>query len=196
MTTKNNETTMTNVLEKIEKARQSPTSEYAKAVAKWADHDFIIQAGDGPWLMEGFLKFFMALRDIAAAVEPTVPEGLPPHILDAKTVARFFGLPLEQFNVVQFGYDRLENAVAKLEGLETAQNPPNGVLNDKEHNILEALGDEKMTGEELGKRAGYPYNAAFKSSLSSLVRRGLLENKRPGYVLSKQGEDIVRTDKN
>ncbi len=54
-------------------------------------------------------------------------------------------------------------------------------LRETEENILEALGDGKLTGEELAKKAGYPFNSNFKNTLSSLVKRGLLVNDRPGY---------------
>jgi hypothetical protein len=54
-------------------------------------------------------------------------------------------------------------------------------LNETERNILEALGDATMTGEELAPKAGYECNGHFKATLSTLVKRGLLENLRPGY---------------
>jgi hypothetical protein len=54
-------------------------------------------------------------------------------------------------------------------------------LNDTEGNILEALGGDTMTGEELAKQAGYPFNSNFRSTLSRLVSRGILVNLKPGY---------------
>lgn len=54
-------------------------------------------------------------------------------------------------------------------------------LTETERNILEALGEGKLTGESLAQKAGYPCNSNFKNSLSSLVKRGLLVNDRPGY---------------
>ena len=54
-------------------------------------------------------------------------------------------------------------------------------LTEAERNILEALGEGKLKGEQLAKKAGYPCNSNFKNTLSSLVKRGLLMNDRPGY---------------
>ena len=60
-------------------------------------------------------------------------------------------------------------------------NRPMPRLTDTEQTILEALGDKKVTGEELAPLAGFPFNSNFKNTLSSLVKRGLLVNDRPGY---------------
>jgi hypothetical protein len=56
-------------------------------------------------------------------------------------------------------------------------------LNEAEQNIIEALGKATLTGEEIGKKAGYPYNSNFKTTLSNLRKRGILENKAPGYTI-------------
>lgn len=60
-------------------------------------------------------------------------------------------------------------------------------LTDTEINILEALGERKLTGETLAQDTGYPCNSNFKNTLSSLVKRGLLVNDRPGYRKPKSG---------
>jgi hypothetical protein len=59
-------------------------------------------------------------------------------------------------------------------------------LTDTESNIIEALSTNVMTGEELAVRAGYPYNSNFKSTLSSLRKRGILGNKAPGYFVEPE----------
>jgi len=59
-------------------------------------------------------------------------------------------------------------------------------LNDTEQNIIEALNTSTLTGEKLCNKAGYPYNSNFKSTLSSLRKRGILGNKSPGYFLEPQ----------
>jgi hypothetical protein len=56
-------------------------------------------------------------------------------------------------------------------------------LNDTEQNIVDAVGSDCLTGEQIAKRTGYPYNSNFKATLSSLHKRGILENMKPGYVL-------------
>src|SRR5438046_1227412 len=44
-------------------------------------------------------------------------------------------------------------------------------LTETEANILEALGNDKLTGERLSRKAGYPCNSNFKNTLASLVKR-------------------------
>ncbi len=57
-------------------------------------------------------------------------------------------------------------------------------LTDTEENILEVIGYGKMSGAQIAKGAGYPLNSNLKATLSSLRKRGILENKAPGYVVS------------
>jgi len=59
-------------------------------------------------------------------------------------------------------------------------------LNDTERNILQALGPDTMTGECLAKKAGYPFNSNFKSTLSSLRKRRILGNASPGYFVVEE----------
>jgi hypothetical protein len=54
-------------------------------------------------------------------------------------------------------------------------------LNQREQDIMDALGDRTLTAEELAKRAGYKADGYFRSLLSRLRKRGLLLNLRPGY---------------
>jgi hypothetical protein len=54
-------------------------------------------------------------------------------------------------------------------------------LNVREQDIMDALGDQRLTAEELAKRAGYKADGYFRSLLSRLRKRGLLVNLRPGY---------------
>jgi len=65
-------------------------------------------------------------------------------------------------------------------------------LNELEQAIIEALGDETLTGEELAKKAGRPYNFKFRSSLSGLRKRGILGNKKPGYFLESEYEFFLK----
>lgn len=60
-------------------------------------------------------------------------------------------------------------------------------LTDREQDIIEALGDGKLTGEEVAKTAGYEYDGHFKGTLASLVKRGVLVNDRPGYRRRQSG---------
>jgi len=65
-------------------------------------------------------------------------------------------------------------------------NDPTYVLTDTEATIIEALGTNHLTGERLAVKAGYPYNSNFKGNLSSLVKRGMLDNKT-GYFVTSRG---------
>ena len=65
-------------------------------------------------------------------------------------------------------------------------------LNDIEQDIIEALGDETLTGEGLAKEAGHPYNFKFRKSLSGLRKRDILGNKKPGYFLEAEYEYLLR----
>lgn len=53
-------------------------------------------------------------------------------------------------------------------------------LTDTEQNILEALGKDTLKGEPLLKKAGYNYSSHYKTILSGLVKRRILEK-----ILSK-----------
>jgi hypothetical protein len=65
-------------------------------------------------------------------------------------------------------------------------------INDTEQNIIEALGNETLTGEKLAKKASYPYDFKFKSSLSELRKRGILGNKAPGYFLEPKYNFLLK----
>jgi len=69
------------------------------------------------------------------------------------------------------------------------EEPPQ--LNDTDKNIIEALGTKTLIGEELAKKAGYPFNSNFKSTLSSLRKRGILGNKSPGYFVETKYQFLI-----
>lgn len=67
-------------------------------------------------------------------------------------------------------------------------------LSDTEENIIEALGTETLTAEKLAKRLKYPCNSNFKNTLSSLRKRGILDNRFPeGYFLPIDYRFLVST---
>lgn len=68
-------------------------------------------------------------------------------------------------------------------------------LTDTEDNILEALGENILTGEKLSIKAGYPYNSNFKSTLASLRKRGILGNNAPGYFVQPKYRHPLKSDK-
>jgi hypothetical protein len=65
-------------------------------------------------------------------------------------------------------------------------------LNDAERFIIEALGKKTLTGEKLAEGAGYPYNSNFKSTLAHLRKRGILDNKAPGYIIKPEYHYLLK----
>ncbi len=59
-------------------------------------------------------------------------------------------------------------------------------LNKTEKIIIEALGNETLTVEELAIKSGYEVSGYFRRTLTSLRKRGILANKRPGYYLKSE----------
>lgn len=70
----------------------------------------------------------------------------------------------------------LAEIVDRLDRIESLRMP----MSQKETDILETLVEGPMIGEKLAARAGYEYDGHKKGVLASLVRRGLIGNKRPG----------------
>jgi hypothetical protein len=64
----------------------------------WGDGKFVLGDGNGHWHYEGFVNLLQALHEAMRAVDPSIPEGLPPHCLDPEVIARFFRIPLEDMN--------------------------------------------------------------------------------------------------
>jgi hypothetical protein len=65
-------------------------------------------------------------------------------------------------------------------------------LNDSEAAILQALLESgPLLGEDLAAKAGYNYNSHFKGTLSSLRKRGIIDNTRPGYSLTDWGRSLA-----
>ena len=63
-------------------------------------------------------------------------------------------------------------------------------LNQIELNIIEALGDDTLKLEELAPRAGYEVGGYLRTTLSSLVKRGILGNRKPGYFVQPEYQSI------
>ena len=59
-------------------------------------------------------------------------------------------------------------------------------VNETEKIIIEALGDTTLTVEELAVKSGYDVSGYFRNILTSLRKRGILGNKRPGYYLKPE----------
>ena len=55
-----------------------------------------------------------------------------------------------------------------------------------ERNVVEVLGGETLTLEQLAPKAGYEVNGHFRGAVSSLCKREILGNRRPGYFVQPQ----------
>jgi len=64
-------------------------------------------------------------------------------------------------------------------------------FNTIESNIIEALGTDTLTFEQLAFKAGYEVSGYFRRTVSSLSKRGILGNKRPGYYVQPQYLKII-----
>lgn len=82
----------------------------------------------------------------------------------------------------------LREILARLAAIE-AQLAADGDarLTDREQDIIDALGDGRLTGEEVAVAAGYEYDGHLKGTLASLVKRGVLVNDHPGYRRRRSG---------
>ena len=68
--------------------------------------------------------------------------------------------------------------------------PIRGKLNDLEREIVEVLEKDTLTGEQIAARLGQDdCDGHLKGTLSSMVKRGILGNKRPGYYVICQSHD-------
>ncbi len=80
----------------------------------------------------------------------------------------------------------IETRLAVIEALLGSRSSE-ASLTEREQDILEAVAEAKLTGEELAKVSGYEYDGHFKNLLSSLVKRGILVNDHPGYRRRQSG---------
>ena len=64
-------------------------------------------------------------------------------------------------------------------------------LNQTERNIIEALGDATLRLEELAPKAGYEVSGHLRRTVSSLTKRGILGNKKPGYFVQPEHQWMI-----
>jgi hypothetical protein len=164
---------------------EPPDTPLGKAVARLRE-PFIL--GDGETFQyEKFVEMFVALRDALHELDPTISPKVPPFLLHPSSIANIFGIPLEKFNY-QGGHQtavdpdlvkQLKHFVALLETGVVSKEAEE--LNQREKDILEAVGDKTLKGEDIAPIAGYEYDGHFKAILARLVKRRILGNKHPGY---------------
>lgn len=63
-------------------------------------------------------------------------------------------------------------------------------LNRTERNIIEVLGNDTLTFEQLAAKAGYEVSDHFKRTVSSLSKLGILGNKKVGYLVQPHFQRI------
>jgi len=86
---------------------------------------------------------------------------------------------------------RHEEVLALLNTLAGGRPQPiRGKLNDLEGKIVDALSKDTLIGEEIAERLGQDdCDGHLKGTVSSMVKRGVLGNRRPGYYVRRQSHD-------
>jgi len=59
-------------------------------------------------------------------------------------------------------------------------------LTTAQKNIIEALGEDTLTVEQLAPKAGYELSGHFRKTVASLRKHGILGNNRPGYYVTPE----------
>ena len=163
---------------------EPPDTPLGKAVARLREPFYV---GDGEHFhYDKFIGMFSAIREALHEIDSSIEPNVPPFLLDPACIAKFFNIPLEKFDYQGSGQTDVDpNLVNELKHfvglLETRVVKREEILNETEKNILEALGDKTMIGEEIAPLAGYKCDGHFKGTLARLVKRNILGNKRPGY---------------
>jgi hypothetical protein len=98
-----------------------------------------------------------------------------------------FDEPLRRFRVhrcndaMQATWDALTSLLLLEKALppsardkHSRQVPPVTALTQRETNILEAIGADELTGQQLAEKAGYPFTGRFRATLSEMKKRRLL----------------------
>ena len=172
------------------------------------------QKGDMPHAMKDFTRYIQLIRFVepqANVVLMDLSAGKPETVrvvhvklqellrkasqVDILEQEDADGARLEDSNLLKLARDLvlMLQRIAKDTGHDTLTlNDAVHGLNEIEQDIIEALGDETLTGEKLAKKAGRPYNFKFRSSLSGLRKRGILGNKKPGYFLEPEYEFLLK----
>ena len=79
----------------------------------WGDGKFILGDENGNWHFEGFVNLFQALHEAMRAVDPSIPPGLPAHVLDPEVIAKAFHIPLEKLNVASHAEPAIDCTATK-----------------------------------------------------------------------------------
>jgi len=64
-------------------------------------------------------------------------------------------------------------------------------LSTIERNIFEVLGTDTLTFEQLAAKADYEVSGHLRRTVSSLSKRGIVGNKRPGYFVQPDYQRII-----
>jgi hypothetical protein len=120
--------------------------------------------------------WFLKLRE---KNEPHVP-----HLMDSASAFQdLTKCVLLLANTLEDTADDLQKApAADLAGKKSAEiEQTEQRFTDTEENILEALGSNTLHGPDLLKRAGYDNSSHYRSILSNLVKRKILDRNSQGY---------------
>ncbi|MBL7186867.1 MAG: hypothetical protein ISS70_11140 [Phycisphaerae bacterium] len=190
------------------------TSEQIGEVEQLADRLKKWQKGDMPHAIKAYSRYIQLIRFVepqANIVLMDLSPGMPETVrvvhvklqellrkasqVDILKQKNTDDARLEDSNLLRLAGDfvlMLEPIVKNVGHHTLTLNDAEESLSDIEQDIIEALGDETLTGEKLAKDAGHPYNFKFKSGLSGLRKRGILGNKAPGYFLESEYEFLLK----
>ncbi|MBL7186831.1 MAG: hypothetical protein ISS70_10950 [Phycisphaerae bacterium] len=190
------------------------TSEHIAEIERLINRLKKWREGDMPRAIKDFTRYIQLIRFVepqANVVLMDLSAGMPEAVrvihvklqellrkasqVDILKQEDAYAARIEDVNLLRLARDfvLMLERIAKNTGNDTLTlNDAEHGLDDAEQDIIEAIGNEALTGEKLAKKAGRPYNFKFKSSLSGLRKRGILGNKKPGYFLEPEYEFLLK----
>jgi hypothetical protein len=122
-------------------------------------------------------------RHTIVNVGPEVEAAAPSTTLPAGTLIddlqQYIGLIAQELRrtsqVGKIVRDALDKQLAGSSRLKWSD------LTQRERELVDVLGKDHITGEELAVRMKVSYSGSFKQGLSALVKRGILANNHTGY---------------
>lgn len=166
------------------------------------DNSFGSLLSDDSWLIRDAIKHISPIRETSAVMRDISSE-LDPQGSQSPRLAYLFSKLCEGTLFTRWGFCEsvdcitemvtysytltlavvgpnflgdLDSAIAELTQSPAGRIPlANDDLTDAEETLLEALGDKIMAGPQLADESGFPNNSTFRTRLSNLVKRGILE---------------------
>lgn len=146
---------------------------------------FVVEE-NGKKLFDGFIAYFHATYRTMRLIDPSLPPGLPQHLLDPVFIAKCFGFSVEEFatipsedqSVTREGIKRMEAKLDKYIALSKRRVP----LNPFEERIVAIVATKALKGSTIATRLGIDYGTKLKAALSALYKQGVLKKIEGGYI--------------